>query len=105
MKREAIRQGDILLVPVDALPDGQTEQRKSYTVALGEKTGHSHVVSSAMDFAVIQGFDDEKYLNFRAPADIVHQTHGPHIIAPGAYKIVNERELDWFSRAQKKVLD
>ena len=48
MKRQAIRQGDVLILPVDKLPDGCTEvpnDKGRIVLAYGEVTGHAHAIA------------------------------------------------------------
>jgi hypothetical protein len=47
-RREILRQGDVLLVRVDALPEGvvRLRRRSGIVLAEGEAAGHAHVVAS-----------------------------------------------------------
>lgn len=48
MKLKSIRQGDVLLVPVAALPEGckpiEPEKGRRFVLAHGEVTGHAHAI-------------------------------------------------------------
>ena len=61
MKRELIRQGDVLFIPIAKLPGGERTKRENGTVAYGEVTGHSHTLMSA-DTAVVLEIGDAVYV-------------------------------------------
>ena len=88
-----VRQGDVLLVPVDAIPEAAKPVARDHgrvVLAYGEATGHAHAISSA---AATQLHDDiERYLRLTAAATLQHEEHAAIEIAPGSYRIVIQRE-------------
>lgn len=56
--RYAVRQGDVLLIKVDRLPDAPERHatRGNHLLALGEQTGHAHYVS-ALEAAMLEAND------------------------------------------------
>ena len=88
-----VRQGDVLLVPVDAIPEKARPVARDngrVVLAYGEATGHAHAISSA---AATQLHDDiERYLRLTAVATLQHEEHAAIELAPGSYRIVIQRE-------------
>lgn len=88
-----VRQGDVLLVPVDAIPDAAkpvARDRGRVVLAYGEATGHAHAIASS---AATQLVDDvERYLRLSTAATLAHEEHAPIELAPGTYRIVIQRE-------------
>lgn len=107
-----LRQGDILLVPVERLPARLTEakrdQHERYVLAEGEHHGHAHALRGPN----VTAFRNEAYegdpanramvdfiLVGGSGADLKHELatgaqaeHAPVSLAPGAYKVVQQRE-------------
>lgn len=93
-----IRQGDVLVVPVhpDSIPsDGIDVDRENGRLILahGEATGHAHAIAEEHAGLVTAAEANELYLLVHgAPVDLVHDEHDTLTIAPGAYKVVRQRE-------------
>ncbi len=92
--RLMFRQGDVLLVAVDALPEqAQPEPRRSRIVlAEGEVTGHAHAIEEreARTFT----HDGQRYLLAKSKAQLIHEEHAPIEVPPGAYRVVIQREYE-----------
>jgi hypothetical protein len=102
------RQGDILLVPVERLPDGLNEvprEEGKIVLAEGEATGHLHMIEApeatflAEDLAAIEG----RFLVVEAEAitadgaagvALEHPEHDTVVVAPGNYEVRRQREYD-----------
>jgi hypothetical protein len=85
------RQGDVLLVEVPALPATavRVSVRDRIVLALGEVTGHAHVISPLVaDLYTLQG---EKYVAARLGAKLTHEEHSTIEIKPGRYRVVQQR--------------
>ncbi len=87
-----IRQGDILLVPVDETPPADAMQHSHVVLAEGELTGHAHVVEAPR----ILTWGDMFQVASEAPGKLTHQDHDPQpaaVVVPGqTYKVVRQRE-------------
>lgn len=98
------RQGDVLLVQVQALPpEHEAVPRESGRIVLahGEATGHTHAIRdpaaelgqerrSARRFLLIHG---------GRPVDLLHEEHSTLRVAPGLYEVKRQREFDpWRER-------
>ncbi len=86
------RQGDVLLLAVDQLPDGASPEPRSGRIVLaeGEATGHAHAIEErdARTFT----HDGERYLLTRSVAQLVHEEHAPIEVPPGTWRVVIQRE-------------
>lgn len=87
-----IRQGDVLLVPVDEMPEGSTVTSEDgrLILARGEATGHHHSVADR-DAALVQAAEGV-FLHIMAPTPLEHPQHAPIRLEPGAYRVVTQRE-------------
>jgi len=111
-----IRQGDVLLTRVKALP-AKVKKIKDKTLAYGEVTGHSH---RFVDDSKINRYEANSriYLEVLQPVQLTHEEHNkwlqyqdgqyiPHdgIILPGIYEQTQERTYDYIDEEMKKVVD
>lgn len=88
-----VRQGDVLLVPVARVPyrtHAIPRDRGRVVLAYGEVTGHAHAIRSLG--AALLELRGERYLQVSAAVTLEHEEHGPIDIAPGAYRVVIQRE-------------
>lgn len=97
MKAAPYRQGDILLVPIEKLPNGLSEvprEKGKIVLAEGEETGHLHAIDApeatflAEDLAEIEG----KFLVVEAEVALTHPEHDTIKLAPGNYEVRRQRE-------------
>jgi hypothetical protein len=100
------RQGDILLVPVEKLPDGLKEVPREdgkIVLAEGEATGHLHMIEApeATFFAKDLGSPEDRYLVVAeaeaitaeaAGVALTHPEHDTVTLEPGAYEVRRQRE-------------
>ncbi len=91
------RQGDILLVAIDAptmVPGAvPRDERGRIVLALGEATGHAHAIH---DRAVtFHQTTSSAFLLVDEPegANLVHEEHATIHLPPGAYRVVRQREF------------
>lgn len=100
-------QGDINFTPFAGSVSGKKLPHKgSFTLALGEKTGHKHVISVANpnDMEIWQ--DVNGYLiTLKTEAQVTHNQHGAITLMPGTYRMGHEREHDYFSEVTRQVID
>jgi hypothetical protein len=87
MTTKMYRQGDVLLVEVDAPPNGLKE--KDNVLARGEATGHSHRIEGAKVYVTKDGM---QVVQVERAARLVHEEHGEIAVGPGLYKVVVQRE-------------
>lgn len=102
------RQGDVLLIKVDALPLDQMWNRQKQTVqeiayhrspvkgnilAEGEVTGHHHVAEGNVSVFTID-WGRQMFAIAKEAAVITHPEHASIAIEPGIYQVVRQREYD-----------
>jgi hypothetical protein len=88
------RQGDLLLIRVNTLPDGARQRSgpgDRLILAHGEATGHHHSVAAA-DAELTVTDADEAYLRVMRPTSLEHQEHRVIELEPGTYWVVRQRE-------------
>lgn len=110
MKQGPVRHGEVILKPIANLPEGAKleKEAKKYIVAHSE-TGHHHVLESLKEFKVFT-WKDDRYIEVPAISELWHQktgkdTHTPHEIAPGFYKVNIKKHFDYFAGALQRVRD
>ncbi|MBI4864931.1 MAG: hypothetical protein HY815_32430 [Candidatus Riflebacteria bacterium] len=87
------RQGDVLLIAVDTLPEDLTAAR-DLVVAHGEATGHSHRFEAhARRFVDRRGRQFIEVLADRAA--LVHEEHGTIVLPRGLYRVQIQREYSF----------
>ncbi len=85
------RQGDVLISAITAVPS-RAVRRRELVIAEGEATGHRHRVE---DPATAELLEDRGVLYLRVLADrarVVHEEHGPIVLARGEYLVWQQRE-------------
>ncbi len=94
-----IRQGDVLLYPVNEIPKGlkkaKRDGRGRLVVAEGEATGHAHcILDDVADLFVAGDLDEmsDRFLVVEEECEIVHDEHDALTIAPGIYRLPAQRE-------------
>lgn len=87
------RQGDVILIPVQQLPDGKSVARENGRIVLahGEATGHAHTVAE-INASLIEIETGERFLEIVRDAELVHDEHNTIALAPGIYKVGRQRE-------------
>ncbi len=89
------RQGDVLLQLVPGVPDeaSQAVVPAGRTVlALGELTGHAHVLASA-DGELVEGHTAERrFVTLAVGGVLTHEEHATIIVPAGTYEVVRQRE-------------
>src|SRR3954463_14751542 len=95
-----LRQGDLLIATVDAIPSDATpveRERGRCVLAKGETTGHEHAVPEPNVEHFRSG--DKQYLDVGAEgASLVHEEHGTIDLEPGKHEITVQREYEPTSR-------
>lgn len=96
-----IRQGDVLLIEVGSIPKGAKpvprDDRGRLVLALGEVTGHAHVVTTvgtapASEATLLTASENRRFLRLMAPAELVHEEHATIPLAPGLYEQIRQEE-------------
>lgn len=97
MQKQPYRQGDVLIVPVAAMPaslEPIARDAGRVVLAYGEVTGHAHAIKN--ERAAL--FRDPKlaavfmHVSGDAPVALEHEEHATIQVPPGAYEIRRQRE-------------
>lgn len=95
------RQGDILLIPIQAIPEQAKKARRKngrLVLAEGEATGHAHAVldRTATLYELFSPGDvaelRQRFLNVTAEVALVHDEHATIQLPPGEYEVRRQRE-------------
>jgi hypothetical protein len=97
LKPFEFRQGDVLLVRVEALPEGLediTPKRGRVVLQHGEATGHAHAFYNrgVQVFARDAKASRPEYLRVVKTAYLKHEEHAPATLPPGLYKLPTQVE-------------
>lgn len=98
MKAGQIRQGDVLLVPVDSAPLASAKRTTEVVLALGEVTGHAHRLAGPL---VLEwdGADGGRYVRVEGGVgSLSHEEHdpvpAPVVVEGQTYRVVQQQEWD-----------
>ena len=82
-----VRQGDVCLVEVSAIPaDAKDVTGKEIVLMRGEVTGHAHRIAKPKGKAIFLDAQAERYLQVLSEATIGHEEHTPIILRKGKYQ-------------------
>ncbi len=86
------RQGDVLLIEVDRIPNAAKEHIKKDRIVLayGERTGHAHALSTRTATAYSDG--DDLFIDTQNGTILVHEEHTPLLILAGQYRVIQQKE-------------
>jgi len=98
-----IRQGDVLIERIDAIPDGaKLQQNQKAILARGEATGHAHTLIGNLATHSVDGLATVFEVR-EAMAMLTHQEHAKIELEPGIYRVVRQRE--YAEEAPRNVRD
>ena len=103
-----IRQGDLLFVPVEEIPEHRTKQDDP-VLRHGESTGHSHKLAVAEDAELFVGWRGGWNLYVKVGPNgvsVVHEEH--HVVqlpANQTFKVHVAREYDYLAGLTRQVRD
>ena len=95
------RHGDLLLVAVEAIPEGAKLQKKRKVLAEGEATGHAHTLFGPGTLYLVDG---QLYLRAPKATAVVHEEHAKITLPAGLYRIDHQREYRP-AAAPRRVVD
>lgn len=100
-------QGDVTFNKTASVQGNEIKHSGSFVLALGEKTGHKHVITVERPeyMSVFKTVKGEVYLELRMAGIITHEEHQAIVLDPGIYRVDKEREMDWFSKSVRQVID
>jgi hypothetical protein len=92
-RQKMIRQGDVLLVPIEAIPSGAVPvgpDGERVVLAYGEVTGHAHALPAVTVSMWSAG--EQRYVRVAQTSTLVHEEHAHHDVAVGDYAVIQQRE-------------
>jgi hypothetical protein len=94
--RKVIRQGDVMLVPIDNLPENlqpAAPENDRLIIAHGEVTGHHHSFAMSDRIAMFRedGSGGGLFLFAQGPVALEHQEHDTIPVPPGAWEVRRQR--------------
>lgn len=91
-----IRQGDVLVIEVSAIPDDVepiARENGRAILAHGELTGHAHAIKDKHATLFRDPRLNEVFMQvIGAPVSLSHDEHGTIAIPPGNYRVIRQRE-------------
>lgn len=102
-----LRHGDVTLQTYNGKIEGQEVKHNGlFKLALGETTGHSHklTVPKVSDMEIYETAFG-RIIRLKTDGTLTHEEHKTITIPAGDYIQKQEREMDWFQKTIRKVLD
>lgn len=94
------RQGDVLLVRIEAIPTNAKICPGPVILAEGEVTGHAHEIPSG---AQLWQLEEKRFVLTQHEVELTHQEHASIRLEPGAYEVRRQREYE--PKANRYVAD
>jgi len=118
MNQNQFRQGDLIIEQVDVVPADAVSVvpvAGRYVLAEGEATGHAHTIEATPDVELYErngvmylrvlGADETvREAARKSVAELLHQEHAAHTLAPGTYRIRRQIVED-AAHAPRQVAD
>lgn len=88
------RQGDVLLVKVETLPNNSVENADKGDIILahGEVTGHAHRIKTPVSKVKLWDAGAERFLQVIEKVALTHEEHSAINIDPGIYRVAIQTE-------------
>jgi hypothetical protein len=104
MEQQIVRQGDVLLIPVDKIT-GKKQPDKKVVLALGEVTGHHHRFEEGFGVKLFRddGAGGGQSIIVEKHAELVHEEHGTIAVVPGKYR--QAFQVEYTPAAIQRVAD
>lgn len=105
-KTKLQRQGDVLIVPVDKIPEEAKADEGNAVLVEGEVTGHAHRIRHSdlmAKKAMLMMVGTQMYLRALQEIHIDHEDHGTNILPPGDYEI--RRQQEFTPQGWRRVVD
>lgn len=97
-----IRQGDVLVTPVQTIPASAKKivGKRRVVLAEGEVTGHCHAIDYKAAQMAVFADGPQLYLRVKSPVVLTHQEHAPATLAPGDYMVKRQVEV-WLDEVRQ----
>lgn len=112
---QTYRHGDLIFKPVakvdkrslKKLALDKIDKKFGFTLALGEVTGHKHVMVAEKkdDLQIYQDSFGRFVVEVSKPTVLSHEEHAALTFQPGIYLMEIEQEHDYFKQSARQVYD
>lgn len=106
MTGKMVRQGDILCLPLEKLPEGLKvlKAKEKIILAEGEVTGHFHsIIMDPEKINPFMGGEGKMFLEVFKDVELTHNEHATLVLVPGFYEV--RRQLEFFHEEARMVKD
>jgi hypothetical protein len=112
MKKQLLRQGDVLLLPLAKVPKAATRRTPAdgrYILAYGEATGHHHAIAARPGVTLLDvprdgAVEAKTFLTVEdAVASLTHQEHATLAVPTGTYRVIVQKQYQ--RKAIQRVVD
>ena len=105
--KQTYRNGDLSITPTTKIEGEKIEHNGSIILALGEQTGHKHVITvpERDKLTAYKTKEGDWVLVLGMAGTITHEEHKTIEIPAGTYYVGREREKDHFSNFVRRVVD
>ena len=105
MEKVKYQHGDLLLKEIKSIPAGAKKISigESFIIEKGEGV-HTHLLETKG----VEVYEKEGTLFVKTgnkKVELTHEEHGELIVKKGTYKLINEREFDYFDKELRRVID
>lgn len=113
-QRRAVRHGEVMIVPIDTLPQGVKQIEHGREIIIGHsESGHHHVAVAVVgdDLTAYRstGTDLNLYLRVMSQTKVEHRKpsdqHEAKTLEPGYYWVNTKMAYDYFAKVMAKVVD
>ena len=104
--RTIFMHGDVLLRPVESIPEGAKKIQDEGDLILqkGTASGNAHRIQSKKEAALFQG-NTKRFLEVKEPVMLVHEEHHAKPLPVGFYEIDFQRRKNYLTGMVEAVLD
>lgn len=106
--QKIFRHGDVLIFELSQEYESifnKIEETKQLTLALGEVTGHKHLLEGDLELLKEDTLTQEMIFKVRSSAVLTHQEHDTIVLGKGIYLKVNQVEFDPFLNIIQTIRD
>lgn len=110
-EQKAIRHGEVMIVPIDELPNGLTEFYEGSEYIIGHsETGHHHVaVGNLTIFRPVGADDSALFMRVNEDSRVEHRKtfdkHETKTLFKGLYQVTIKKAYNYFKKIQERVQD
>lgn len=113
MKPTPIRHGEVILLPIEKIPENAVlKEKTNETIVAHSETGHHHILKTKVKDAlkIYTTIDGNTFVQVEDMAQLFHEktgknVHKTHDVMPSAYKIVLKKEYNYYEGVMKQVVD